>query len=225
MSYFDENGNEVDGLLTQEELDAKLAEERTALQAKLDEQKAQADERVNNLEVERKLALQKLESYEAQAGSAGDGGGDKDVNLANLRKKLEDTTAALEEERQLNAQRFTGILNERIEQEIRTIAGNDVELAKKIRFNYDNVLTGMKASTQEEIRTKALNAARLSAPASSDGPDPLSMAISGGNRGYSAPASAGTAKKFTPNEVKAGSMFGVSDQDRAKYANDPRLKH
>lgn len=223
MPYFDKDGNEIEGLLTQDDLESKLAEERAAHETALAEAKAQADARVIDLEAERKLAQQKLQEYEAK-NAGGDGDSDKDTNLANLRKKLEETTTALEDERKLNSERFSTLQNERIEQQIASIAGNDLELAKKIRFNYDNILTGMKGSTQDEISAKVASAYRLSTTGA-EGPSALYSVIGGGNRGHVPVAPSGDGKKFTQAEVNAGKLFGVSDADRAKYGNDPRLKH
>lgn len=222
MPYFDESGNEVSGLLTEAELNEKIEAERAALEEKFNAEKASVSERIGALEAEKRAAQEALDA--ARGGAGGGDGGDKDVNLANLRKKLEDTTASLEAERQLNAQRFSAIEGESLQQEIDAIARNNADLAKKIRYNYDNVLTGMKGATKEEMRAKVASAYRLSIPAA-DSPDALSIAIGGGNRGATGPAVSGSEKKFTPKEVAAGRMFGITDQDRAKYSNDPRFKH
>lgn len=222
MPYFDESGNEVSGLLTEAELNEKIEAERAALEEKFNAEKASVSERIGALEAEKRAAQEALDA--ARSGTGGGDGGDKDVNLANLRKKLEDTTSALEAERKLNAERFSAIEGQSLQQEIDSIAGNNADLAKKIRYNYDNVLTGMKSGTREEMRAKIASAYRLSVPVS-DTPDALSIAISGGNRGAGNVSGTGTDKKFTPKEVAAGRMFGITDQDRAKYANDPRFKH
>lgn len=222
MPYYDEQGNEVDGLLTEEELNAKLEEERKTLSERIEQEKAAAQERIIALEAE-KLAAQKAVDA-AKSGTGGDegGAGDKDVNFANLRRKLEETTKALEAEKLANEGRYTAIQREKVDSVISQVARGDEELAKKIRYNYENILTGMKAETAQEINTKVLAAMRLSAP-TNDGPDALSIALSGGNRSAHVQQS-GTAKKFTPGEVQMGQRLGVSDQDRARYINDPRLK-
>jgi hypothetical protein len=217
MPYYDEQGNEVAGLHTEEELNAKLEEERQAFAKQIEEEKASAQERLVALEAE-KLAAQKA----VDTAKLGGGDGDKDVNFANLRRKLEETTTALEAEKLANEGRYTALQKERIDTVINTIARGDDELAKKIRFNYDTVLTGMKAETTQEINAKALAALRLSAP-TSDGPDALSIALSGGNKGVHVQQS-NAAKKFTSNEVAVGKSLGITDQDRNRYINDPRLK-
>jgi hypothetical protein len=217
MAYYDEQGNEVAGLLTEEELNAKLEAERAEAAGRIEAERTAAQERIIALEAE-KIAAQK--AVDAAGGGAGDG--DKEVNFAHLRKKLEETSAALDAERQANESRYTALQNDKIEAQIAAVAGNDTELAKKVRFNYDNVLTGMKANTAEEIRAKALAALRLSSTVT-DGPDALSIALSGSNKGAHVQQN-GTQKKFTNNEVAVGSKLGISDQDRARYSSDPRLK-
>jgi seryl-tRNA synthetase len=223
MPFYDEQGNEVEGLLTQEDLDTKLEEEKSALTEKYEAEKAQALERVGAIEAEKKALEEKIKT--AQGQGDGDGGSsDKDTNLANLRKKLEETTTALDAERNANKEKFSSIENDKIDQEIRAIAGDDEELAKKIRYNYDNVLTGFKASTNDQIKEKVANATKLSV-VNLSGPDPISVAINGGSRGAPAGGRTGDNKGFRPNEVAIGQKLGISDQDRAKYGNDPRLNN
>ena len=225
MPYFDADGNEVEGLLTQEELDAKLEEERAALQKEHEEAQAAANERIGALEAEKNAAQKALD--DAQAASGGEGGGDggnKEENLAALRKKLEETSAALEEERKANAERFTTIQDDMVNKEISKIAGDDADLAAKIRHNYDNTLAAVKAKTSEEIAAKVANAAKLSETIET--PNPLDLARAGGTRGNPSPIVPGTeAKKFNENEVAVGNKMGITDADREKYMNDPRMKN
>jgi len=218
MPYFDESGNQVDGLLTQEELDAKLEEERAALKAEHDAAEAASQQRIGALEAEKAAAQAAVDKAVKTGDNAG---GDADTNLVMLRKKLEETNAALESERSSNNERYQTIEEERISQAIRAVAGNDEEMAKKIRHNYDTMLSAVKATTAEQVAQKVASAAKLSVDAST--PNPLDIARSGASHGAPRPAPVGNAKPFTPVEIASGKMLGITDQDRAKYANDPRL--
>ena len=221
MPYYDAEGNEVEGLLTQEELDAKLEEERTTLQSQFEEKQNEAQQKIGELEAAQKAAQAAVDKAESGGGDAG-GGGDKEENLAALRTKLEETNAALEAERNANRERFERETSERVSNAILDAVGNDEDMAEKVRHHFTTTLSAVKAETPEEIKAKVANAVKLSADLES-GPNPLDMARAGS--GYAPrPASSGGEKKFTPQQVEAGKYFGITDADRAKYGNDPRLK-
>ena len=221
MAYFDENGVEVEGLLTQADLDAKLEEERTAFSTQQQAAQEAANERIISLEAE-KVAAQNAVNAAASAAAAGGGSGDKEENLAALREKLEATTAALAEQKTSSETRYKAEETERVSAAIKAVAGDDVDLAAKIKHNYESMLSGVKAETSEQITQKVLSAARLSIdPVES--PNALDIARAGGSRGAAPVINQGAAKPFSPAAVAVGQSLGISDADRAKYGNDPRL--
>ena len=218
MAYYDEDGNEVTDVVSKAELEAKVEETRQAL----------LKEKEDAL-VETRTQLSVLEKAQADAAAAvsaaaAGGGDDKEVNLVNLRKKLDETTSALEAERKQNEERYSMTVNERINQQINLVAGNDVELAKKIRHNFDTMLSGVKAETGEQLTQKVLSAAKLSVDVS-ENPNPLDIARMGGSRGAAPIINNQMAKPFSSVEISVGQKLGISDADRQKYGNDPRLNH
>lgn len=225
MPYYDAEGNEVEGLLTQEELDAKLEEERQKLNSEFEEKNNATQQKIGELEAAQKAAQAAVDAAEkAKAGGegGGDGGGDKDQNLAALRTKLDETNAALEAEREANKQRFERENSERVNTAISSVVGEDKELAEKVRHHFETTLSAVKAETPEEIRQKVASAMKLSVDVET-GPNPLDTARQSG--GFQPVTPAGDGKKaFTPKQVEQGKYFGISDADRAKYGNDPRLK-
>lgn len=219
MPYFDAEGNEVEGLLTQEELDAKLEEERKRLSSEFEEKNNATQQKIGELEAAQKAAQAAVDA--AVANKGGDGGGDKDTNLAALRTKLEETSAALEAERTANRERFERETNERVSNEILTAVGNDEAMAEKVRHHYTTTLSAVKAETPAEIKQKVANAMKLSVDLES-GPNPLDVARASG-AGFVPVTPSGEKRPFSPKAVEAGKMFGITDADRAKYGNDPRL--
>lgn len=217
MPYFDEQGNEVDGLLTEDELNKKIEEERTALTEKYEAEKTAASERIGAIEAEKESLEKQIE--EVRKGSGRDENTDSSTNIVNLRKKLEETTSLLEEERTTNKTRFQDIENDKVEQEIASVVSGDEELLKKVRHNYKNVLVGMEGKTKEQIQAKVLSALKLSTD-NAGGPDPLSVVMGGGSRGAGAGSRAGDSNKgFNDKEVAIGNKLGITDADRAKYGS------
>jgi hypothetical protein len=224
MAYFDEDGNEVTGLLTEEEAKALVQTETKTLMETAAKEKVEAETRA--AEAAKAAEDLKTQLEAAKAAPAGGTGqqsqSDKDENVANLRKKLEEAEAVRIAEKTALEARITAIEGDKVQQAINAVAAGNADLAAKIRHNYDKVLSGVQATTAEEISAKIQNAVKLSIGGVA--PSPLDTVIPGG-----APAGMGGAGKsgqkveFTQNEAAIGSKLGISDADRAKYGNDPRL--
>lgn len=224
MPYFDEDGNEVQGLLTEDEAKAlmeqskkELIEENTKLKVETEAKVQEAQKSVEDL---------RKQIDDAAAAAAGGQGQqsqtDKDQNLANLRRKLEETEAMVTKEREEMAARLSALEGDKVAQAIAAVAGNNKELADKIRYNFDSVLSGVKATTAEEINAKVQNAVKLSISAAS--PNPLDRVVVGGSpQGMGGVRNPAGKVEFKPVEVETGKKFGISDADREKYGNDPRL--
>lgn len=219
MAYFDADGNEVAGVITQEEADALIAEKtkeqmELAATAKAEAQAKAAEAAALQAKID--------EAAAAQAAAGGEGADDnKDKNLAALRKKLEETEASVAAEREATAARIAALEGDKVAQAIAAVASGNADLAAKIKHNYETTLSGVKATTAEEISAKVQNAFKLSANLNT--PSPLDVAAGGG-----APAGTGGVKsttkvEFNENEKAIGSKLGISDADREKYGSDPRL--
>jgi len=217
MAYYDSEGNEIQGLLTQEELDAKLEEERAALNAQFEAKNNETQQKIGELQAAQAAAQAAVDN-----AAAGGGGGDKEENLGALRAKLEETNAALQAERDANRLRFEAEESERVSNAILEVAGNNEEMAQKVRHHFTTTLSAVKATTPSEIKQKVENAFKLSATIETS-PNPLDIARAGGSRGAAPVINQGQGKPMTAAAVEAGKMFGISDADRAKYGNDPRL--
>lgn len=220
MAYYDADGNEVADVMTKEEAEALVAEKTKEQMEAAAAAKAAADAAAAE-----KAALEQqiADAKAAQEAAGGEGEDtDKDKNLAALRKKLEETEATIAQEREATAARIAALEGDKVAQAIAAVAQGNEELAAKIKHNFETTLSGVKATTAEEIAAKVQNAVKLSTSPST--PNPLDIAAMGG-----APAGTGgaqpTAGKAEFNEVekKVGAQLGISDADREKYGNDPRL--
>jgi membrane protein involved in colicin uptake len=223
MAYFDENGNEVKGLLTEEEVKEKLAEEQKVLMEEAAKAKVEAEAAVAAAKAEADAVKAQIEAAK-QAPAGGDGQqsqSDKEENLAALRKKLEETQAAVEAERTQMTERLTALEGDKVNQAISAIAAGNEDLAAKIRHNYDTTLSGVKATTAEEISAKVQNAVKLSTNMAT--PNPLDAVIPGAAQPVGTPKTSTQPVEFNQNEVALGSKLGISDADRAKYGD--RIKN
>jgi hypothetical protein len=223
MPYFDEDGNEVTGLLTEEEAKSlveeskkELVEENAKIKAETDAKIAEATKNVEDLKAKIDAAAA------APAGGAGEQSqGDKEQNLVKLREKLEAQETAIKQEREQMSARISALEGDKVEQAIAAVAAGNKELAEKIRYNYDKVLSGVQATTAEEIAAKVQNAVKLSGgPAT---PNPLDKVIGGGAATGGGVKSPAGKVEFKPAEVEIGGKLGITDADREKYGNDPRL--
>lgn len=221
MPYFDADGNEVPDLMTKEEHEAAIAEANKAAIEEAATAKAAAEAAANEkAALEAKIA--EAEAAQAAAGGAGEDT-DKDKNLAALRQKLEETEAAIATEREATAARIAALEGDKVAQAIAAVANGDADLAAKIKHNYETTLSAVKATTAEEISAKVQNAVKLSV--SPGTPNPLDVAAPGGApQGTGGAHNAGATKvEFNEVEKAVGSKMGITDADREKYGNDPRL--
>lgn len=222
MAYFDENGNEVSGLMTQDEVDARVSEAQTAAKAEFEAKEAESNQKIGELNAE----LAKVNAAINEEGNNNQAGVNKDTrdeNLAALRKKQEETEAALAAEKAKSEERIANLEKSRVSDIIKGISGDDTELAMKVQKHYDETLASMAANTDEEIKLKVNAAFKLSADASQ--PSPLDNAMSGGSAGLGINSGAAdTVRPFTENEKSLGEKLGISDADREKYGKNLRNK-
>lgn len=219
MAYYDEDGQEVDGLLTEEEATKKIDEAKAEQQKAFEAQQAESTQKIDTLNKSLEDTKAKIEAAE----DAGEGSDDKDKNLANLRNKLKETEAALESEKKANEERWNTVQADKVAAAIKQAAGNDEELAKKIEHEYSTTLSGVNALTAEEISKKVASAAKL-AGGPVDTPSPLDIAAGGGSRGIgsSGIANPGGGKPITEQDKQFGQKLGLSPDDYKKYEKDPR---
>ena len=148
---FDEHGDLVTAY-TEEEVQKKIEEESAKL---IEETNAERQKEIDEVA----LRLEEVEKEKAEMEERLSKLDDKSINFGNLRKKAEEKDVVINElkgtikslEEKMD-QRFNQISSETTKQKIDTlisqVAGNDVELAKKIVFNYNRFNTTPKDETE-----------------------------------------------------------------------------
>lgn len=202
----DSEGNDVE-VLTQEEVDAKLAEQKTAFETQLGEKDTALSAAQKDAD-DAKAALEK----------AGAGSGDFKTLKEALDRKNEAVTNIQKELDEVKTQRVDDYKVAALDK----LVGKDEELRKKVEHHFAETLKGVKADKPEEILSKLENALKLSVDIES--PNALDLAGNGGGRGEDIAGRNAGAVEFGSKEKALGSKLGVSQEDYKKYGDDPRLK-
>lgn len=207
----EENGTE-ETVYTAEELETQKNE---ALEQYKADHPDQAD-RITELQSELETAQKALED-----------GGPSGSNFKILRQKVETLTGEITKVKndaiaEINKVRID-MSSTALDVAIKGLAGEDAELAKKVKLHFNETLKSVPAANTEEFQKKLQQAYLLAAGVQPD-PSALSGAIYGsGGAGPGAggsPADGGTRKTnaIKPEVVEMGKKyFGLSEDDFKKY--------
>jgi len=206
--FYDEEGKEIPGL-TQEEFDAKLVEEKGKLETDFNTKIEESNTKVTTLEADLVKAKEDLKITNPK--------GDDFKNLRDITKKLEDDLAIEKGER---SKAIDSIKASKVDGLVKKLSGNDVELEKKIRFNLDTTLSGVKTDTDEELNKKLVDAYKLSTDSTAI--NPLDNIMSGGS--HSSVSEKSDPVEFSSNEKVLGGKLGITGDDYKKYGTDKRIK-
>jgi alanyl-tRNA synthetase len=211
---FDEKGNLVTAY-SEEEVQAKVEQEAARL---VDEANAtkQAEIDTANIKLEEaEKAKAELEEKMAKLD-------DKSLNFGNLRKKAEEKDAVIEGLKssivkldEVMNQKFSQLSAETNKQKvislINRVAGSNVELAKKIEFNYNRLNATPK--DEKELAQLVNDAVLLSTGGSK--PNLFSTDVMSSSGGTAFKQDDG--KKLSDTGKQAAKEFGLSDQILKKY--------
>jgi len=216
-NLFDADGNPVENVYTEEEIERRLNEAKTEAEREKEEAvelaKKEVQEDIKNKEED----LQRKEKELQDALNSSDD--EKTKNLAALRRKAEEAQREVErvkKEAQENVQEILKKADERrIEETIKSIVGENEgmreEMKKKIDFLSKS--QGGIPENSQELRKMASDAYTLI-----KGVRPESQvnfdAVSSAGAGPSQPPSQG---KISEKGKEAAKEFGLSDEDIEKY--------
>ena len=215
MDVFDEKGNLVEGMLTPEEVQTKIEQEATRLVEEANAEK-QAEIDAANIKLE-EAEKAKLELEEKMAKLD-----DKSLNFGNLRKKAEEKDAVIEGLKssivkldEVMNQKFSQLSAENNKQKvvslINRVAGSNVELAKKIEFNYNRLNANPK--DEKELAQLVNDAVLLSTGGGK--PNLFSTDVMSSSGGTEFKQDDGT--KLSDTGKAAAKEFGISEQILKKY--------
>jgi myosin heavy subunit len=218
---YDAEGNPVEGALTHEEVEEKINEA-------IEEHKQNSTEETEALKTELEEQKTALEAKEREIEELANED-DKTKNLVQLRKAKE---IAEKEKGELSRRigelesTFTQkveevekkVTSEKLNSAVQKLAGNDKELADKIKIHYDNFKGVPKDDT--EMNERLQNAYILSTGSKPE--SPLGAGTFGSGTGI--PAGGGSSLGKPSQEAKdVGKMMGITDEDWKKYGGQKQL--
>lgn len=215
QKFFDADGNEVEGVLTAQEVEKKLEEAQTKAEEeankKLEEYQKATDEEVEAMKKELEETKEELAKEK-----------DKDKNFGNLRKSKDESNGKIKELTEKVEKLEKGIeetksqaSEQMISSAIKAKSGDDKELEEKIKFHF-NQFTPPKNT--EELKQKVESAYILATGGQAG--NTLSGETISGAGGASEPAmpAEGGVKGHKLSEAgkEVGKKMGITDQDYEK---------
>jgi len=214
MQLFDENGNAVEAS-TPEEVEKKLDEIR---QGAIEEANQLRQEEIDNLtsqmsEKERLLAEKEDELLKEKNKDKNLAGqrlviGEKNVAIEKLQSEINELKTSMTTE--INGIKSKG-QEKQIDDMIAKVAGDDKELAAKIKLHYSS-FAGIP-ETEEKIKERIANAHTLATGGRSANPLSSSILSSAGGSADINPVG----EKLSPEVQDFGKKMGVSDLDLKKH--------
>jgi chromosome segregation ATPase len=201
---YDEDGNPVEAL-TKEESDAAV--EKAAEDAKAEAAK-EAEPKIKELEAELAKANDKAKNIQGLRDKTEI----QKEQEGELQKKIADLEHKVDEEKGSGVKAFLETIKD---DGIKSLAGKDADLEKKIRENYEvlNIPTATKEQVNDRIRRAYLLSVEGVSPAD------RAMGATHAPAGPGRPLShAGGAEDISPElQQFASSRFGVSEEDMKKF--------
>lgn len=210
--YKDEEGNEVEAL-TPEEVEAKLAAEKAALE---DGHKNVLTEKDGEIA---KLAAEKADLVEKLKKMGNDGVKEDHPNFKTLKDALDKKDEDIKNlKTEIDLDKETR-RKESLDAAIKVATRGNTELEKKVRLHMETTLAAMKDSTPEEKQAKIQAALTLSGDSGEMGI--FDGGIGGGGSGGDKGGDGDSGVQFTAREKALGAKLGISADDYRKYG--PRL--
>lgn len=213
----EETGEETEvEVMTQAEVDAKLAAEKAALEEAHKSQLTEKEAAIKNLASEKQTLEDKIKQAEID-GMKEDHPNFKILKEA-LNKKDEEIKGIKNTLEQDKKQRVV----EEMDAKIKIASKGDMEMEKKIRHHLEKTLPGLPEDTADQRKTKLEAAFKLASDGSSDGPGMFDGGT--GGRGYGGTGSGDSGAEtveFTQREKALGAKLGITPEDYKKYG--PRV--
>jgi hypothetical protein len=210
-NLYNEDGTPAEGAMTPDELSEKMEELKETAKAEVEAEKE---------ELQMQLEEAKIELEQAKADMAKNG--DKDKNFKTLRETKENKEKEVEE---LKA-KMTGLETEvakvrtetaehKLDEAIRMVAGDDVEMAKKVKYHF-NSFAGVP-ETDEKFQER-LNSATILATGGAPRSKPTGGAFGSGKGSPAYDSSERkTAGKFeNPESSKVAEKMGLTPEEQKK---------
>lgn len=200
-------------VMTQAEVDAKLASEKAALE---EAHKGTVLEKDNALKT---LAEEKAKLEADLLKVKTDGMKEDHPNFKVLKEALSKKDTEISEIKQTLQEDKKQRVQEEIDTKIKLAAKGNEDHEKKIKFHYETTLAALPENTPTEKKTKLEAALKLSSDGSSDGPGIFDSGAGAGGYGGGGGEGNGSTVEFTAKERALGAKLGLTAEDYKKYGS------
>lgn len=213
MPYYDEQGQEVEGVLSPEEVEEKMLEKETEMNKAIEEAQTSQEEEIKTLQAqmtEKEEELKKLQEKDANFGALRKKAEVKEEEIAKMQKQIDDLKGGLVGQ----IEKINQVLSEKqIDEAALKTAEGDKELADKIKFHYKS-FSGEPKDTQEaqQRMDNALILATGGKVANLGG-----SVISGAGGSTFQGGNVESQTKWTDEQKDMAQKLGITDADIAKY--------
>ena len=215
MPLFDEDGKEMENALTAEEVEEKLNEAKETAKSEAEEE---ANKSLEETQKESDREIEDLQTKLEETSELLEKEKEKDKNFGNLRKskgvsdeKIKELTETVEGLKTSIDEKVNGIKDDTRKKEldaaIKSVAGNDKDLADKIQFHYN------KLSGEEYFVLRVQSAVSLATGGKSA--SVLDGVISGSG-GNPPPSEEGEKGELSADAKDVSKKLGISDADIEK---------
>jgi alanyl-tRNA synthetase len=213
MPYYNENGDEVQGVLTPEEVQQQLADKDAEIQRTQEELQATHQEELQTIQqqlADKEAEMEKLEDKNKNADRTFGAFKRQSTEMIELRKQIEDLKGGLVGQ----IEKINQVLSEKtIDEAVLRVSGGDKVLSDKVKFFYKS-FSGVPKD-DKELQTRLENALVLATGGKSN---VMNGQVYSGAGGSSVPENVGSAGKWTDEQKQFAAMFGITDADIAKYS-------
>lgn len=210
----DDGTEEEVEVMTQEEVSAKIAAEKAALEESHKKQIEEVSGKIGTYEQEKKDLQKKIDDMVASGMNA------DNPSFKVLKEAMDKKDRDLQELKTTIDAEKSQRIKEEMEAKIKIASKGNDELEKKIKYHLEKTLPGLPENTLEDRKTKLDAAIKLASDVSSDGPGMFDMGTGAG--GFSQFGNNnGSGVEFTAKERALGAKLGLTEADYKKYG--PRV--
>lgn len=216
------DGKEIE-VFTSEEVEAKTKEAATqaAESAKTEAIEAYKKENpdLSSELTDLKTKLTEAEKLLKEKGGDDDDEDSKDPQVQRLRQERDDAKKALEDfqtdvEKKID-EKLGALAGETKDEWLEKLSGGDVELRKKIEFEFDNYRTG--ANSKKDIAERMEKAVQLATGEKAE-PGIFDFGGTGGGDRGTHEGSDPDTEEYNDNERSIGRVLGVTEDDKKNYS-------
>ena len=212
-AYYNSDGDEVEGVMSPEEVQQALADKDAEMQRAIDEAQTSSQEELQSIQqqlVDKEEEMAKLQDKDRNFGAFRKKSESDKTEMAELKKQIDDLKGGLVGQ----IEKINQVLSDKtIDEAVLRISGGDKVLSDKIKFFYKS-FSGVPKD-DKELQARLDNAFVL---ATGGKTNVMSGQVYSGTGSSYVPETVGSTSKWTDDQKQFAAMMGITDADIAKYS-------